>query len=310
MIINTGGRTDTVNYYSDWLLNRFEQGEVYVRNPLFPHRVYRYRLSPDTVDCVVFCSKNYRPILSRLHRISDRFDVFCYYTITAYGRDVEPGVPDIDRSIETLEELSRSVGRNRVVWRYDPVLLTEKYTVARHLECFESMAARIAPHVSFALFSFVEMYRRLETNMPEIIPLTPADRDLLARGLGERARRHGLRLQTCGTDESYAAYGIGRSGCLTAPILEQALGRTFRKLPHKGTRKGCSCMPSRDIGAYDTCLNGCKYCYANRRPDSALENYRRHDPRSPLLVGGLQPSDTLCNGVQERWTVEGEPSLF
>ena len=129
MIINTGGRTDTVQYYTEWLLNRFSEGYVLSRNPLFPRKVTRYELTPDKVDCVVFCSKNYRPILPRLHEITDRFHTYFHYTITAYGKDIEPGVPSIDESIETLIALSEQVGKQRVAWRYDPVLLTEKYTV-------------------------------------------------------------------------------------------------------------------------------------------------------------------------------------
>ena len=119
MIINTGGRTDTVQYYTDWLLRRFVEGYVLVRNPRFPEKVTRYELDPSVVDCVVFCSKNYAPILPRLHEITDRFNTYFFYTITAYGRDMEPGVPDIDASIEMLIELERIVGRERIVWRYD-----------------------------------------------------------------------------------------------------------------------------------------------------------------------------------------------
>ena len=118
MIINTGGRTDTVQYYSEWLLNRFSEGYVLSRNPLFPNKVTRYELTPDKVDCVVFCSKNYKPILSRLHEITDKFNTYFHYTITAYGKDIEPGVPSIDESMETLIELSKQVGKQRVAWRY------------------------------------------------------------------------------------------------------------------------------------------------------------------------------------------------
>ena len=192
MIINTGGRTDTVNYYSDWLLNRFEEGFVYSRNPLFPNHITKYTLDPSVVDCVVFCSKNYRSIMSKLYRITDRFNVFCHYTITAYGKDVEPNVPDIDQSIGTLVELSAKVGSRRIAWRYDPVLLTEKYTVDYHLKMFDYMASHLAPYVNFCVFSFVEMYKRLEYNMPELIPLTDRDKEKLAEGMGAIARKYGL----------------------------------------------------------------------------------------------------------------------
>ena len=146
MIINTGARTDTVQYYTPWLLNRFAEGYVLARNPLFPHKVSRYILSPEVVDCVVFCSKNYRPILPRLHEITGRFNTYFHYTITAYGQDIEPGVPDIGESIRTLIELSKLVGKERISWRYDPVLLTGAYTVERHLETFRRMAEQIAPY--------------------------------------------------------------------------------------------------------------------------------------------------------------------
>lgn len=140
MILNISGRTDIVNYYSDWMFRRFEEGYVLSRNSLFPNSVRRYELSPDKIDCLIFGSKNYAPVLSRIHEITERFNTYFYYTITAYGEDIEPGIPDIDESIATLLALSELVGAHRVAWRYDPVLLTEHYMVARHLDTFESMA--------------------------------------------------------------------------------------------------------------------------------------------------------------------------
>lgn len=136
MIINTGGRTDTVQYYTKWLLKRFEEGYVYSRNPLFPNKVTRYELTPEAVDCVVFCSKNYRPILPDLPKITSRFNTYFHYTITAYGKDLEPGVPSVEESVKTLKELSSIVGKQRLAWRYDPVLLTKKYTLSSHIETF------------------------------------------------------------------------------------------------------------------------------------------------------------------------------
>lgn len=189
MIINTGGRTDTVQYYTEWLLNRFSEGYVLSRNPLFPNKVTRYELTPDTVDCVVFCSKNYKPILPRLHEITDRFHTYFHYTITAYGKDIEPGVPGIEESMETLIKLAGLVGKQRIAWRYDPVLLTKEYTVQRHIETFEKMAKVLSPYIDRCIFSFVEMYKKLESNMPELIPLSEQDKDALARGLGTIAEK-------------------------------------------------------------------------------------------------------------------------
>lgn len=298
MIINTGGRTDTVQYYSEWLLRRFEEGYALSRNPLFPHKVSRLELSPDVVDCVVFCSKNYRPILPRLREMTDRFNSYCYYTITAYGRDVEPGVPSIEESIQTLKELSSIVGKQRVAWRYDPVLLTKAYTVERHLETFDYMAARLTPHVDRCIFSFVEIYEKVKFNMPELVMLTEEHIEELARGFGEIAARYGLHLQTCGTNGDFSRFGIHPSGCMTLDVLGQANGVKFRNLKHKGMRHGCHCMEARDIGAYDSCPNGCKYCYANKDPRKAAENFKLHDPTSLLLLGHVGPDDVITQSAQ------------
>lgn len=299
MILNTGGRTDTVQYYSEWLLNRFSEGYVLSRNPLFPNKVTRYELMPDKVDCVVFCSKNYKPILPRLHEITDKFNTYFHYTITAYGKDIEPGVPDIDESMDTLVQLSEIVGKQRIAWRYDPVLLTDNYTIKRHFETFERMAKTLVPYIDRCIFSFVEMYKKLETNMPELLIMSESDMDILAKGLGETAQKYGIFIQTCGTNGDFSRYGIHSSGCMTLDILGGANGVAFKNLKHKGTRQGCHCIESRDIGVYDTCMNGCKYCYANKNPRKAFENYKLHDPNSPLLLGNVRPDDTVQQGAQK-----------
>ncbi len=306
MIVNTGGRTDTVQYYSDWLLNRFREGYVLSRNPLFPEKITRYELSPQKVDCVLFCSKNYAPILDRLHEITDRFNYYCFYTITAYGKDIEPNVPSIDQSIDCLYKLEKIAGRERIAWRYDPVLLTKKYTVQQHLITFEHMAARLSGHVDRCIFSFVELYKKIEFNMKELVLFTQEDMDFLAQNFGRIAAKYHIPIQTCATNRNYSAYGIHSSACVTLDVLGRANGVKFKELRHSGMRSGCHCMVSHDIGAYDTCPNGCKYCYANKSAEIAQANYLTHDPQSPLLFGKVEEGDTITFGRQQSFLEQKE----
>lgn len=306
MIVNVGGRTDIVNYYSEWLINRINEGFAYSRNPLFPNNISKISLNTKDVDCLMFCSKNYKPMLKYMKEINEKYRIICHYTITAYDKDVEPYVPSIDESIKTLIELSKIVGKEKVLWRYDPILLTEKYTVEKHLKTFEYMAKQIAPYVQRAIFSFVEMYKKLDYNMPEIIPFTEEDKSKILEGIGKISKKNNLYIQTCGSDENYEQYGIYLSGCTTPEILEQANNVKYKNIKAKPMRKGCHCIPSRDIGAYDTCLNGCKYCYANKRPELAKENVKLHDKNSPLLLGNIKETDNITEAKQDSFIIENE----
>ena len=297
MIINVGGRTDIVNYYSEWLINRLKEGYAYSRNPLFTNNVSKISLKPEDVDCLMFCSKNYESILKYMAEINKKYRIICHYTITAYGKDV---VPSIDKSIETLIKLSEMIGKEKVLWRYDPILLTNTYTIEKHIEMFNYMAKQIAPYVQRCIFSFVEMYKKLDYNMPEIIPFTREDKLNIAEAIGKIAKENNLYIQTCGTDENYEKYGIHLSGCTTTEILEKANNVKYKHVKPKGMRKGCHCIPSRDIGAYDTCLNGCKYCYANKRPELAKENVKLHDKNSPIIIGSIKETDRITIAKNER----------
>ena len=269
MILNTGARTDTVQYYTEWLLNRFKEGFVLVRNPLFSIKVTRYELTPDKVEAIQFCSKN-----------------------------------DTEESIKTLIELSNLAGRKRVSWRYDPILLTKDYTIEKHVKTFDYMAKQLAPYIDRCIFSFVEMYKKLANNMPEIILLNDNDKEILAENLGKIAEEYGIHLQTCGTNGDYSKYNIHKSGCMTLDIMAKANNIKFKNLKHKGSRAGCHCIETHDIGAYDTCLNGCKYCYANQNPKKAFENYKFHNSKSPLLLGEVKPDDIIQQGNQKSMLIK------
>lgn len=309
MIIHTGGRTDTVKFFTDWLIARFEEGYVLSRNPMFPTHVSHLRLDPDVVDCVLFCSKDYAPILDRLHLIYDRFPTFYFYTITAYGADVEPNVPSIDESIATLYELERQVGAGRIAWRYDPVLLTSDYTIERHLETFESMAQRLAGHVDRCIFSFVEIDEMIRQNMPELLCLSQSQKEKLASGLGAIAAAHGIPLQICADEGDWTSFGVGRAGCISASMLEQANGIALKTVRPEKMRPHCRCMESRSLGDYNTCQGGCRYCHATRRRELVAGHAKAHDPASPMLIGHLKDSDQVTETVQRSYRTF-QQSLF
>ncbi len=298
MILSVSARTDVVQYYTDWLMNRFREQTVYARNPIFPNRITQYDLRPSAVDAIVFCSKNYAPLLPYVPKLVRDFRTCFHYTITAYGKDVEPNVPSIGESIDTLLRLSSLAGANRVVWRYDPVLLTATYTPEVHFKTFGRIARFLRGKVRGCIFSFVDMYAKLQSNMPEIIPLDRAGKCALAKGLGEIAAACGIPLQTCADEADYSEFGILRKGCVTLSDLGDANGCKFREIRHSGNRMGCACVPMRDIGAYDSCPNGCKYCYANTSAERVRINRAMHDPASPLLIGRPYAEDRIMKGVQ------------
>ena len=312
MVINVGTRTDIVNCYTEWLFRRFREGLAHSRTPLFPDKVISYRLSPNEVDAVAFTSKNYAPALSRLHEIYSCYRTYFHYTITAYGKDLEPNIPDIPTSVDTLKALVRLVGKEKVAWRYTPILLSKTYTEERHFETFEYLCDRLARYIDRCIIGFIEMQPHLRTSMPKTVVLTAEIKRRIAEKLGKIACKYGIPVQICGNNADYSDYGVKTEGCLTLDILGKANGCIFKNMPHKGNRRGCSCIESRDLGWYDACPNLCKYCFSDKKRDDVAKNRALHDPASPLLIGTLKDTDELIQGVQHSFLRSGgnQMSLF
>ena len=311
MILNASGRTDIPAFYSDWFLNRIDAGWFLSRNPRYPRSVRRYRLDPSAVDVLLMCSKNWGPMLPHVKPLLRRFRLVFHGTVTAYGKDVEPNVPPVDEAAECLAELGALAGPQRVAWRYDPIAIWGPYGVREHLAAFARIAARLEGRAGRCIFSFLEMYAKVRRNFPGARAVLPEEMEALAAGMAKIAARHGMLLQTCGTDADFQRFGVLRSGCATAKRLEEATGCALKDRGRKGgERAGCMCMDWRDMGAYDTCPHGCRYCYANSNHDLARRRWRAYDPASPMLCDSIGPEDDVRDGRMESLRVLQQGTLF
>ncbi|WP_337465331.1 DUF1848 domain-containing protein [Acidaminococcus timonensis] len=308
MIINTGQRTDIPAFYARWFLNRIRAGSVCVRNPYNPSQVSRYRLSPKVVDCIGFCTKNPLPLLPYLDQLQG-YGQYWYVSITPYGRDLEPNVPDKHRLLQAFRQLSREVGKQAIGWRYDPILLTERYTTEYHLRAFRTMAETLAGFTDTVVISFVDCYPKVLQNFPELQTVPEAVRLQLGKELIGIAARYGMQLRTCAEGDQLAPYGADCSGCMKLSDYERAIGKKLHAPKVKGARAECACYLSCDIGAYSTCRHFCRYCYANGARQEVLVRSRQHDPASPFLIGNYEEGDQIHDVPQKSW-VEPEMSLF
>lgn len=309
MIINTGARTDIPAFYSEWFLNRIKEGFVYVRNPYYPKQVARYSLTPNLVDCLIFCTKNPQPILPKIHDL-DAFASYWFVTITPYGREIEPNVPPVDQVIGDFRQLSRELGSRRVCWRYDPIFIDENYSVKRHLAHFRNMAKELAGHTEECVISFIDLYKKTKRNFQGIREVDAKEKIELAKGFSQIGKQYNISIKTCAEAADLRSYGIRSSGCITQPILEQTIGMKLKNSPSKPSRANCGCgISTRDIGVYNTCPHGCKYCYANYDQETVKYNIRMHDPKSPLLIGQLGNNDTVYAAMQES-SIDGQLPLF
>lgn len=298
MILNTGNRTDIPAFYSEWFYNRIREGYVLTRNPYYPEQVLRYCLDPEVVDILCFCTKNPKPMLDRLDEL-ERFRQFWFVTITPYGRDIEPFVPEWEAVADSFCRLSERLGIHAISWRYDPIFISNEYPVAFHLEHFEKMAGKMQGAVDNCVISFIDLYEKTKRNFPGVREVRCEERDQIGREFVRIGRKYGIQIRTCCEGTELMKYGVDVSGCMTKNILERAIGCVL-EVPEKGNskREGCDCLLGSDIGMYNTCGHGCLYCYANYDRETVERNMRLHDPESPFLIGGFREGDVVKEARQ------------
>ncbi len=294
MIIIASRRTDIPAWFSDWFLYRLREKYALVRNPVNSRQVSRIDLSPDIVDCIVFWSKNPRPMLDKLEQLQP-YPFYFQFTLNAYGKDVEPNLPSLEERIDTFRALSCRLGKHRVIWRYDPILLTPDYSVFWHEEQFSYLAEKLSPYTEMCTFSFLDFYAKIHKRLKtlEIQDMNQKQQCIIAQKLARIAHFYSIQINTCGEELDLSPYQIDHASCIDPLLISRLTGYSLDVKKDKNQRPACGCVSSIDLGLYHTCRHECLYCYANCNSRIQERNASLYDPSSPLLCSHLTEEDKL-----------------
>jgi hypothetical protein len=292
-VISASRRTDIPAFYGEWLVNRLKAGFALVRNP-YSRRISRVSLKAADVSALYFCSKNYGPLLPRLEQIETTTgNLFFHFTITA-NMELELNVPDYRDAVRDYLYLAGRYSPEQIIWRYDPVCITDKISFDDHEERFLRIAGMLKGNARKCYISFVHPYKRAVLNLQKYTDHRLAgpsleQKQMYARRLAEKAASFGITLYACCNDY-LVSDTILKASCID--------GRTFSEVFQApvdtraaASRKECACTRSIDIGAYDTCPHGCVYCYANSDKERASAAHLRHDPGWNSLGADLDEED-------------------
>ena len=292
MILNTGLRTDIPGFFSKWFYNRIDEGFVYVRNPYAKNQIYSYKLDPELIDCMIFCTKNPRPMLKNLEKI-DNFNQYWHITITPYEKEIEPNVPPVDDVLESFKYLSKRLGKENVTLRYDPIFINEKYTLKKHIESFEYIINSLSDYTTEAIISFIDLYEKTKRNFPQAREVSKDERLKIGKEFARIGKENNILIKTCVEGNELDKFGIDSSGCMTKEVIERAINKNLN-IPKQKARNGqCYCLLNNDIGEYNTCNHGCVYCYANSNKKLVNRNLKLHNPKSPILIGEINEEDII-----------------
>lgn len=290
MILFASGRTDIPAFYSNWFINRVKAGFVDVRNPFNQKLVSRIYFSD--VDLIMFCSKNPLPMINKLDIL--KASVLFHVTITSYGKDVEPNIPDKRLIIEGVKKLSLVLGIDNVVVRYDPIFLSDKYNVDYHIKAFDKLCKNLNGYVNKIIVSFMDEYKNVRNNrgILRYRTITKEDYKKIGEAFSKSAMDNGMSVQTCFEDEDLTQYGFVKGECLSHELAYILTGKKFKSSNVRKEKK-CECVQMVDIGDYNSCMHMCKYCYANYDEKMVSSNFKRHDDNSSLLIGSIQSDDVI-----------------
>ncbi|MCL5959830.1 MAG: DarT ssDNA thymidine ADP-ribosyltransferase family protein [Chloroflexi bacterium] len=298
-IISASRRTDIPAFYSKWFMNRIREGFCHWINPFNTKQILRVSLTADDCLAIVFWTRNPKPLLGHLNFLRDKgYHFYFHFTINGYPKEIESHIPPVSEAIAVFRQLAEMIGPELVQWRYDPILLSGITPESYHLEQFEFISRELEGYTRRCYFSFMDLcgaaergLRRIEQEY-EIAMQQPLLEDQLGliHKLQDMAASRGIAFfSCCGT--WLVGRGIRTGQCIGADLLQMAgsgIDKGLRRFP---SRKQCNCAEAIDIGAYDTCIYGCAYCYATGSFEASHSRFRDHDPedtalcRPPTLLG-------------------------
>ncbi|MDR1247938.1 MAG: DUF1848 domain-containing protein [Treponema sp.] len=266
MILSASRRTDIPAFFGARFVKCLEEKKVFARNPINPKIVTEITLDPDLIDCMVFWTKDPRNFLQRLPEIDALGHRYYFqFTLTPYDSSIERNL-DKTNIVEAFIALSEYLGREKVIWRYDPIFINDRFTLSYHLEHFEALCRRLGSHTEKCVVSFIDSYPFLKERFRRHNIREPSGEEIaaLAEGLAALGKKYNLPLFACCEAADLESYGIGRSKCIDGDLIERLFNRKVKPKKDPSQRANCGCCVSRDIGVYNTCLHDCVYCYAKR----------------------------------------------
>ncbi|MGB3926745.1 MAG: DUF1848 domain-containing protein [Caldicoprobacterales bacterium] len=289
MVLSVSRRTDIPAFYSQWFINRLKEGYVFIKNPMNSKQISKININPQVVDCIVFWTKNPRPLIKSLDEIDSMgYHYYFQFTITPYDNTIERALPDKSKIIETFIALSKKIGKEKLVWRYDPIILNPSLTIDYHVEAFERMVSQLYQYTNECIISFVDLYSKTEKNMGKdsIRQIREDEMHIIAKEFSRIAHKRGIKILTCSEKIDLDQYGIEHASCIDKEKIDNIIGCSLsHKIKKDGQRPNCGCIECIDIGAYNTCKHNCLYCYASFSTEQVIKNNKLHNPKSAILIG-------------------------
>lgn len=293
MIISASRRTDIPAFYSKWFMNRIREGYLLNKNPFNPNQIKRIPLNAYQVDAIIFWTRNAKPLIKYLDELDEKeFNYYFQYTITGYPRELEKHTPNPYKAIETFNELSDKIGKDKVIWRYDPIIFTKYTQFDEHIRLFDKISKSLENKTSKVVISFADPYRKItkKLDLIEYKDILEEKNKLyeLVKIMSDIAKSRNMIIETCSEEIDLSYCNINHGKCIDNNLIESLFNINLNAKKDKNQRKECGCVQSVDIGVYNTCSHGCTYCYATFSEKSVLNNKSMHNPNSPMLIGNLE----------------------
>jgi hypothetical protein len=251
-VISASRREDIPAFRGEWFLDRIKDGYIDIDG-----FYQNYRVSFDKTKLIVFWTKNPKPIIELLDKIP--FQYYFQYTLNYYP-EYELKVPKLHDRIKTFIELSEKIGKEKVIWRFDPIIINNKICEKDLLNRIKAIGDQLYPYTEKLVFSFIDPYKKLGNKFQEISDDIKIN---VAKKLIEFNDVWKLRLATCA--EAINLDGIEHNKCIDPDLIERICGkqRWLTGKKDSSQRTECGCMVSGDIGSFRTCKHCCQYCYAS-----------------------------------------------
>ncbi|MNJ35213.1 hypothetical protein D3C77_299430 [compost metagenome] len=297
MIISASRRTDIPAFFGEWFMKRIEEGYFYRINPFNPNQVSGFSLKPEDVDVIVFWTKNPKPFIKHLKALDEKgYRYYFQFTLNDYPKALEPYVPSIGQRIDTFQTLSRQIGADKLVWRYDPILISSITPISYHLDKLQHLSSQFKGYTHKLVISFMDFYNKTEKKIERLekehqirvsditLPEHKEELEKFADAIREIAARNQIQVETCAEALDLDHCGISHGSCIDASLISRLFDLNLNYRKDNNQREACLCTESVDMGVYNTCKFNCVYCYAVQSESAVNKTLEKHNPDSPSLI--------------------------